>query len=152
MLLISRVEKTTAALKTSMTRPMEHLSTLDKSLRAARYLNSCLVYLMVRSYPQLYPWWLLWNRGCVWSGVGLWTCWGFPWLWSGGGALPLLLWVSLGWVPCVAPLPAWGCTWAKWSRPSCYFVAVLFLLFCVPQWLWLYSLSFLENPMGCWEK
>ena len=133
MLLISRVEKTTAALKSSMTWPVEHLPILDKTHRAARYHNSSLVYLMVRSYHEPYLWWLYCNVGCVWSGVGLWTCWGFPWPWSGGGALPLLLRVSLGWVPCLVSLPAWGCTWAKLSCPSCYLLLLCFSYFVYPS-------------------
>ena len=53
--------------------------------------------------------WLLCYGGCVWGGFGLSAGWGFPWLGSGGGAVPLLLWVSLCLVPCVVLLCAGGC-------------------------------------------
>ena len=72
-----------------------------------------LCYSVVRSHLQLSPWWLFCSGGSVWSGNGLWTCWGFHWLGSGGGSLPPLLQVLLCWAPCVVSLHVWGCSLAN---------------------------------------
>ena len=106
-------EETTTAFIPSTTWSTKHLSTRDQPHRAARCHNFHLDYLMVRGHLQLSPWWPFCSWGCVWSGNGLGTCWGFLWLGSGGPALPLLLQVLLCWAPCVVSLQVWGCSLAN---------------------------------------